>query len=78
MPTKKVGPFFSSVFLTDFTSFLTIFFAITDDSDTTVVLLVSDSDPGDTVGYSSVIPHMSMGNVFTVVPVVSVLSVADH
>jgi hypothetical protein len=45
------------VFLADFTSLLTVRLAVTDDGDRGVVVLVTDSDPSNTVGYLSAQVH---------------------
>jgi len=53
VPAHGIGPLLASVLLANFTSLLTVRLAVTDDGDRGVMVLVTDSDPGDAVGYIS-------------------------
>jgi hypothetical protein len=53
VPTHDIGPLLASVLFADFTSLLTVGLAVTDDSNRGVVVLITDSDPSNTVGYLS-------------------------
>jgi hypothetical protein len=53
VPTHDIGPLLASVLFADFTSLLSVGLAVTDDGDRGVVVLVTDSDPSNTVGYLS-------------------------
>jgi hypothetical protein len=53
VPAHDISPLLASVLFADFTSLLSIRLAVTDHSDGWVMVLVTDSDPSDTVGYLS-------------------------
>jgi hypothetical protein len=64
--------------LADFTSLFSVRLTVTDDGDGRIVVLIPDSDPSDTVGCSSAnVQKLRVAVSLTVVPVVSVCTVAD-
>jgi hypothetical protein len=77
VPAHDIGPLLASVLFADFTSLLTVRLAVTDDGDRGVVVLVTDSDPSNTVGYLSAWVSTPTIESLTVVPIISVFSVAD-
>ena len=77
VPAHGIGPFLASVLFADFTSLLTVRLAVTDDGNGRIVVLVTDSNPSDTVGYISAYTQALAAMSLTVVPVISVFSVAD-
>jgi hypothetical protein len=76
VPTHDIGPFLASVLFADFTSLLAVRLAVTDDGNRGIVMLITNSDPGDTVGYLLAQVHTPIAEPLTVVPVISMLSVA--
>lgn len=76
VPAHDIGPLLASMLLADLTSLLSVGLAVTDDSDGRIVVLVTDSDPGNTVGCLSVSYSIALAKMLTVVPVISVFTVA--
>jgi hypothetical protein len=77
MPAHDIGPLLASVLFADFTSLLTVGLAVTDDSNRGVVVLITDSDPSNTVSCLLAYIHTPIVESLTVVPVISVFTVAD-
>jgi len=77
VPAHDISPLLASVFFADFTSLLAVRLAVTEDSNRGVVVLITDSDPSNTVGYISASVYTTAVESLTVVPVISVFSVAD-
>ena len=50
MPAHDISPFLAGMIFANFTSLLSVRFAITDDSDGWIVVLVTNSDPRYAVG----------------------------
>jgi hypothetical protein len=50
VPTHDIGPLLAGVLFADFTSLFTICLTVADDGNRGVVVLVTNSNPSDTVG----------------------------
>jgi len=50
MPAHDISPFLAGMIFANFTSLLSVRFAITDDSDGWIVVLVTNSDPCYAIG----------------------------
>jgi hypothetical protein len=50
VPSQKVGPLFTRVLFAHLASLFTVGLSVADDSHAWIVMLVADSDPGNTVG----------------------------
>ena len=76
MPSEDIGPLLTGVLFADLALLLTVFLAVADDGDTPIVVLITDSNPGDAVCYGSDYGLVRLYAArLTVVPVVSVFSV---
>jgi hypothetical protein len=53
VPSEDIGPLLTGVLFADLALLLTVFLAVADDGDTPIVVFITDSNPGDAVGYGS-------------------------
>jgi len=77
VPAHGIGPFLASVLFADFTSLLAVRLAVTDDGNGRIVVLVTNSNPSNAIGYILAYTQAPAAMSLTVVPVISVFSVAD-